>query len=44
MSGSVHSRELKMTGVRQLASGEKRPAQICCEHNAGFERGFALEK
>lgn len=33
MSGRVHSRELKMTIVRQLASGEKRPAQICREHN-----------
>src|SRR5437588_10335996 len=33
MSGRVHSRELKMTVVRQLASGEKRPAQICREHN-----------
>ncbi len=34
MSGRVHSRELKMTVVRQLASGEKRPAQICrfCLH------------
>jgi len=33
MSGRVHSRELKMTIVRQLTSGEKRPAQICREHN-----------
>src|SRR5229473_3991987 len=33
MGGRVHSRELKMTIVRQLASGEKRPAQICREHN-----------
>ena len=33
MSGRVHNRELKMTIVRQLASGEKRPAQICREHN-----------
>ena len=33
MSGRVHSRELKMTIVRQLANGEKRPAQICREHN-----------
>ena len=33
MSGRVHSRELKMTIVRQLASGEKRPAQICREYN-----------
>jgi len=33
MSGRVHSRELKLTIVRQLTSGEKRPAQICREHN-----------
>ncbi|HEV7234538.1 MAG TPA: helix-turn-helix domain-containing protein [Ktedonobacteraceae bacterium] len=33
MSGRVHSRELKLSVVRQLASGEKRPAQICREHN-----------
>src|SRR6266487_4603725 len=33
MSGRVHSREVKMTIVRQLSSGEKRPAQICREHN-----------
>lgn len=33
MGGRVHSREFKFTVVRQLASGEKRPAQICREHN-----------
>lgn len=33
MSGRVHSREFKFSVVRQLASGEKRPAQICREHN-----------
>jgi putative transposase len=33
MSGRVHSREFKLTVVRQLASGEKRPAQVCREHN-----------
>ena|SRR5215831_14649093 len=33
MSGRVHSREFKLTVVRQLASGEKRPAQICREYN-----------
>jgi putative transposase len=33
MSGRVHSREFKLSVVRQLASGEKRPAQICREHN-----------
>lgn len=33
MAGRVHSREMKLTIVRQLASGEKRPAQVCREHN-----------
>ena len=33
MGGRVHSREFKLSIVRQLASGEKRPAQICREHN-----------
>ena len=33
MSGRVHSRDFKLTVVHQLASGEKRPAQICREHN-----------
>jgi len=33
MGGRVHSREFKLTVVRQLANGEKRPAQICREHN-----------
>jgi len=33
MGGRVHSREFKLSVVRQLASGEKRPAQICREHN-----------
>ncbi len=33
MSGRVHSREWKLTIVRQVASGEKRPAQICREHH-----------
>jgi putative transposase len=33
MSGRVHSRDFKLSVVRQLASGEKRPAQICREHN-----------
>jgi transposase len=32
MSGRVHSRDFKLTVVRQLANGEKRPAQICREH------------
>ena len=33
MRGRHHSREFKLTIVRQLASGEKRPAQVCREHN-----------
>ena len=30
--GRFHSREFKLTVVRQVVSGEKRPAQICREH------------
>ena len=33
MRGRPHNREVKLTIVRQLASGEKRPAQVCREHN-----------
>ncbi len=33
MSGRVHTREFKLTIARQLANGEKRPAQVCREHN-----------
>jgi transposase len=33
MPGRTFSREFKLTIVRHLASGEKRPAQICREHN-----------
>jgi transposase len=33
MPGRPHSREFKLMVVRQVASGEKRPAQICREHN-----------
>src|SRR5437764_13076477 len=33
MSRRGYSREFKLTLVHQLASGEKRPAQICREHN-----------
>jgi len=32
MQKRVHSREFKLEVVRQVASGEKRPAQICREH------------
>jgi len=28
-----HSREFKLECVRQVATGQKRPAQICREHN-----------
>jgi putative transposase len=33
MPGRTFSRAFKLTVVRQLASGEKRPAQMCREHN-----------
>jgi transposase-like protein len=33
MPGRTHSREFKLAIVRQVASGERRPAQICREHN-----------
>ena len=33
MRGRPHSREFKLSIVRQLTSGEKRPAQVCREHN-----------
>ncbi len=33
--GRVHSREFKLSVVRQVASGEKRPAQVCREHGIG---------
>jgi putative transposase len=33
MSGRVHTREFKLSIAQQLARGEKRPAQICREHN-----------
>ena len=33
MRGRTHTREFKLTIVRQLASGEKRTAQVCREHN-----------
>src|SRR5690348_8621471 len=33
MPGRTFSRDFKLTVVRQLASGEKRPAQVCREHN-----------
>ncbi|GHO71981.1 hypothetical protein KSC_108730 [Ktedonobacter sp. SOSP1-52] len=33
MSGRVHSQALKLMIVHQLATGERRPAQVCREHN-----------
>jgi transposase len=33
--GRVFSREFKLSVVRQVASGEKRPAQVCREHGIG---------
>ena len=33
MKRRVHSREFKLEVARQVANGEKRPAQICREHN-----------
>lgn len=33
MPGRVHSREFKLLICRQITNGEKRPAQICREHN-----------
>jgi transposase len=33
MPGRTQSREFTLTIVRQVASGEKRPAQICREHH-----------
>ena len=33
MPGRTFSRDFKLMVVRQLANGEKRPAQICREHN-----------
>ena len=33
MPGRVYNREFKLTVVRQIVSGEKRPAQTCREYN-----------
>ena len=38
--GRVHSREFKLSVVRQVTSGEKRPAQVCREH--GLAGGLLL--
>src|SRR4051812_39565800 len=33
MPGRTHNREFKLDCVRQVATGQKRPAQVCREHN-----------
>ena len=33
MPGRTHSREFKLHCGRQVATGQKRPAQVCREHN-----------
>ncbi len=33
MPGRSHSREFKLECCRQTATGQKRPAQVCREHN-----------
>jgi transposase len=38
--GRVFSREFKLAAVRQVANGEKRPAQVCREH--GIAEGLLL--
>ena len=38
--GRVHSREFKLALVRQVASGERRPGQVCREH--GIAEGLLL--
>lgn len=32
MPGRTHTREFKLSVCRQIASGERRPAQVCREH------------
>ena len=38
--GPVFNREFKLSVVRQVVSGEKRPAQVCREH--GLAEGLLL--
>jgi transposase len=33
MPGRNHTRQFKLECVRQVATGQKRPAQVCREHN-----------
>ncbi len=35
MRGRIFTREFKLDVVRQVASGTKRPAQVCREHQLG---------
>ncbi len=35
MRGRTFTREFKLDVVRQVASGAKRPAQVCREHQLG---------
>ena len=35
MSGRTFTREFKLDVCRQIAAGEKRPAQVCREHDLG---------
>ena len=32
MPGRIHARELKLSVCQQIESGQKRPAQVCREH------------
>ena len=38
--GRIFSREFKLAVVREVAGGEKRPAQVCREH--GIAEGLLL--
>ena len=40
MRGRIHSREFKLAVVKQVVSGERRPAQVCREH--GLTEGLLL--
>lgn len=33
MPGRIHTREFKLSVCQQIASGERRPAQVCREHS-----------
>ncbi len=38
-----HTREFKLQCCRQVATGQKRPAQLCREHNLSERERAALE-